>query len=127
LCAYLHDRSGAAALNEYARSNDPFAERGKTQVSVQILARRQPDGPRVLLVWTRLPMPNGRSIVLERRKGADPASYSGLEDEVDHDWNQRIGAVLLSTLLSVGSEVNVGATANGNNAVQALRRGLGVL
>ncbi|MFX4794307.1 TrbI/VirB10 family protein, partial [Acinetobacter baumannii] len=28
---------------------------------------------RVLLVWTRLIMPNGRSIVLERQTGADTA------------------------------------------------------
>jgi Bacterial conjugation TrbI-like protein len=30
---------------------------------------------RVLLVWTRLIMPNGRSIVLERQPGADAAGY----------------------------------------------------
>jgi type IV secretion system protein VirB10 len=61
---------------------------------------------RVLLVWTRLIMPNGRSIVLERQQGADPGGYAGLEDEVDNHWKQLIGAALLSTLLSVGSEVN---------------------
>jgi type IV secretion system protein VirB10 len=33
---------------------------------------------RVLLVWTRLIMPNGRSIVLERQPGADIAGYAGL-------------------------------------------------
>jgi type IV secretion system protein VirB10 len=32
----------------------------------------------VLLVWTRLIMPNGRSIVLERQQGTDAAGYSGL-------------------------------------------------
>lgn len=31
---------------------------------------------RVLLVWTRLIMPNGRSIVLERQPGADTAGYA---------------------------------------------------
>jgi type F conjugative transfer system protein TrbI len=41
---------------------------------------------RVLLVWTRLIMPNGRSIVLERQQGADVGGYSGLEDEVDNHW-----------------------------------------
>jgi type IV secretory pathway VirB10-like protein len=39
---------------------------------------------RVLLVWTRLIMPNGRSIVLERQQRTDAAGYSGLEDEVDN-------------------------------------------
>jgi type IV secretion system protein TrbI len=38
---------------------------------------------RVLLVWTRLIMPNGKSIVLERQPGVDTSGYSGLEDEVD--------------------------------------------
>jgi type IV secretory pathway VirB10-like protein len=39
---------------------------------------------RVLLVWTRLIMPNGRSIVLDRQPGADAAGCAGLEDEVDN-------------------------------------------
>ncbi|MGJ4948705.1 TrbI/VirB10 family protein [Bradyrhizobium sp. HKCCYLS20291] len=82
---------------------------------------------RVLLVWTRLIMPNGRSIVLERLQGADAGGYSGLSDEVDNHWKQLIGSALLSSLLSVGSEVNAGANANTNNAgiIQALRQGFG--
>ncbi len=39
---------------------------------------------RALLVWNRLVMPNGRSIVLERQPGADPEGYAGLEDQVDN-------------------------------------------
>ncbi|MGJ4931495.1 TrbI/VirB10 family protein [Bradyrhizobium sp. HKCCYLS2038] len=82
---------------------------------------------RVLLVWTRLIMPNGRSIVLERQQGADAGGYSGLSDEVDNHWKQLIGSALLSSLLSVGSEINAGANANTNNAgiIQALRQGFG--
>ncbi|MGY3449855.1 TrbI/VirB10 family protein [Bradyrhizobium sp. USDA 4353] len=82
---------------------------------------------RVLLVWTRLIMPNGRSIVLERQQGADAGGYSGLSDEVDNHWRQLAGAALLSTLLSVASEVNAGANPNTNNAtiLQALRQGFG--
>jgi hypothetical protein len=41
---------------------------------------------RLLLVWTRLIMPNGRSIVLERQPGADTQGFAGLEDEVDQHW-----------------------------------------
>jgi type IV secretion system protein TrbI len=80
---------------------------------------------RVLLVWTRLIMPNGRSIVLERQPGADTAGYAGLEDAVDNHWGALFKAAALSTLLGVGSELGAGADANGNNAgiVQALRRG----
>jgi type IV secretion system protein VirB10 len=76
---------------------------------------------RVLLVWTRLIMPNGRSIVLERQPGADTQGFAGLEDEVDHHWGRLFMAAALSTLLGVGSEL--GATNNDNAIVTALRRG----
>jgi type IV secretion system protein VirB10 len=83
---------------------------------------------RVLLVWTRLIMPNGRSIVLERQPGADTAGYAGLEDEVDNHWGALFKAALLSTLLGVGSELGSTSGTNGNNGnngdiVQAIRRG----
>jgi hypothetical protein len=79
---------------------------------------------RVLLVWRRLFMPNGRSIVLERQQGADAGGYSGLEDEVDNHWNELFKAALLSTILGVGAELGSGAD-NGNNTaiLQALRLG----
>jgi type IV secretion system protein VirB10 len=82
---------------------------------------------RVLLVWTRLIMPNGRSIVLERQPGADAAGYSGLEDEVDYHWKELLGTAALSTLLAVGTEVNSGTDVNNTNSaiIQALRRGAG--
>jgi type IV secretion system protein VirB10 len=68
-----------------------------------------------------------RTIMLERQQGADAGGYAGLEDEVDNHWKELIGAALLSTLLSVGSEVNAGTDANTNDAaiLQALRQGLG--
>ena len=37
---------------------------------------------RLLLVWTRIIMPDGNSIVLERQPGADTQGYAGLEDEI---------------------------------------------
>jgi type IV secretion system protein VirB10 len=76
---------------------------------------------RVHLAWTRLIMPNGKSIVLERQPGADTSGYSGLEDEVDNHWGTLLKAALLSTLLSVGSEADT--TGNENALVQAIRRG----
>lgn len=79
---------------------------------------------RVLLVWTRLIMPNGRSVVLERQPGADAAGYSGLADEVDNHWKELLGAAALSTLLGVGSELGSGADTGSNTALlQALRLG----
>lgn len=76
---------------------------------------------RALLVWTRLILPNGRSIVLERQPGADPEGYAGLEDRLDNHWRQLFKAAVLSTLLSVGSEA--GTSSDENDLSQALRRG----
>jgi type IV secretion system protein VirB10 len=77
---------------------------------------------RVQLVWTRLIMPNGASILLDNQPAADPAGYAGLHDRVDNHWGMLFKAALLSTLLSVGTE----AGTNTNNAfslAQALRQG----
>ena len=78
----------------------------------------------MFLVWTRLIMPNGRSIVLERQQGADAGGHSGLEDEIDNHWPELFKAALSSTVLGVGSELGAGAD-NGNNTaiLQALRLG----
>lgn len=76
---------------------------------------------RLLLAWTRLLLPDGRSIVLERQPGADAAGYSGLQDQVNNHWGQLFKAAILSTLLSVGSEA--GTSQNENNLAQALRSG----
>jgi len=76
---------------------------------------------RVLLVWNRIIMPNGTSIVLERQPGADAEGYSGLEDDVDYHWGQLFKAALLSTLLSVGSEA--GYSGNESDIARALRQG----
>lgn len=60
---------------------------------------------RILLVWTRLILPNGRSIVLERLPAADSDGYAGLEDDVDNHWGRLFMAAGLSTLLGVGFEL----------------------
>jgi len=76
---------------------------------------------RVLLVWTRLIMPDGTSIVLERQPGADTAGYAGLEDQVDYHWWELAKAAVLSTILSVGAEA--GTSDSENNLAQAIRMG----
>lgn len=76
---------------------------------------------RALLVWNRLIMPNGRSIVLERQPGADTEGYAGLEDEVDNHWGMLFKAAILSTILSVGAEA--GTSNSENNLAQAIRQG----
>jgi len=75
---------------------------------------------RVLLVWGRVIMPNGSSVVLEHQPGADSAGYAGLEDDVDYHWGNLAKAAAISTLLGISSELVL----NSNNAVvQALRTG----
>jgi type IV secretion system protein VirB10 len=78
---------------------------------------------RALLVWNRLIMPNGRSIVLERQPGADPQGYAGLEDQVDNHWGMLFKAAILSTILSVGSEAGTSGNSNGSLA-QAIQQGV---
>ena len=76
---------------------------------------------RALLVWNRLIMPNGRSIILERQPGTDTQGFAGLEDEVDNHWGALFKAAILSALLSVGSEA--GTSSSENNLAQAIRQG----
>jgi type IV secretory pathway VirB10-like protein len=78
---------------------------------------------RALLVWNRLIMPNGRSIVLERQPGADAEGYAGLEDEVDNHWGMLFKAAILSTVLSVGSEAGMSGNSNGSLA-EAIQQGM---
>lgn len=75
---------------------------------------------RVLLVWTRLIFPDGRSLVLERQPGTDTAGYAGLEDRVDYHWASILRAAGLSTLLAVGAEL---ATNDEDRLARALRDG----
>ena len=75
---------------------------------------------RVLLVWNRLILPNGRSIVLERQSGADASGYAGLEDGVDYHWWDLMKAAGLSTLLAVGTEL---ATSDEDRLIRAIRDG----
>jgi type IV secretion system protein VirB10 len=76
---------------------------------------------RVLLAWTRLIMPGGGSIILDKEPGADAGGFAGAEDGVDHHWKQLFGAALLSTILGVGAEA--GASQSDSEVLQALRQG----
>ena len=76
---------------------------------------------RVLLVWSRLVFPNGRSIVLERQPGTDAQGYAGLEDGVDYHWAELFKAAALTTILSVGAEA--GSSGQESDIVRALRGG----
>ncbi|QKC85512.1 TrbI/VirB10 family protein [Mesorhizobium sp. NZP2077] len=76
---------------------------------------------RVLLVWTRLIFPDGRSVVLEREPGADAEGYAGLEDGVDYHWGELFKAAALSTVLSIGAQA--GSSSQESDIMRALRQG----
>jgi len=76
---------------------------------------------RVLLAWTRLILPGGRSIVLDRQPAGDPQGFAGLEDRVDRHWKQLASAAMISTLLGVGTELGSGS--DDSDVVRALRQG----
>lgn len=74
---------------------------------------------RALVVWNRIVMPDGWSIVIENLPASDMAGYAGLEDEVDfHTW-RLVKGVALATLLGVGTELTLGDEES--DLVRALR------
>lgn len=80
---------------------------------------------RVLLVWTRLILPDTSSIALDRLPGIDPAGYVGLEDGVDWHWERILAGAALSTLLGVGAELAAPESrTDGNRVVVAARQGV---
>tara|TARA_R110002072_G_scaffold19100_29_gene71193 strand:- start:2638 stop:3849 length:1212 start_codon:yes stop_codon:yes gene_type:complete len=75
---------------------------------------------RLLLAWTRLIFPGGRSIVLEREPGTDQAGFAGLEDGVDNHWDRLLLAAGLATILNIGLE---SGEDDGDGIAQAIRDG----
>ncbi|MEL6997561.1 MAG: TrbI/VirB10 family protein [Pseudomonadota bacterium] len=75
---------------------------------------------RILLAWTRLILPDGRSIILEREPGADQEGYSGLEDGVDNHWGRLLLAAGLATILNIGLETGEDS---GDEIAEAIRDG----
>jgi type IV secretion system protein VirB10 len=74
---------------------------------------------RALVIWTRLILPNGNSIVIETLPATDVAGYAGLEDEVDfHTW-QLLKGVALATLIGVGTQLSI--SNNESDLVKELR------
>lgn len=75
---------------------------------------------RVLVAWTRLILPDGRSIQLEREPAGDAAGFAGLEDSVNNHWGGLARAAGLATLLSFGAEL---AADDEDQLLRALRDG----
>ena len=80
---------------------------------------------RVLLIWTRLVMPDGSSIVLDNLPATDTKGYAGLEDSVNYHTWRLLKGIALSTLLGVGSELATNGstqTSGQGNIIVSLRQ-----
>lgn len=75
---------------------------------------------RLGVVWTRLILPSGRSIVLDKLPGADAQGMAGLKDGVDRHGREILAAAALSTVLAIGSE---SGAAGESDLERAIRRG----
>ena len=76
---------------------------------------------RALVVWSRIIMPDGSSIVIDNLPGVDMAGYAGLEDRVDYHAWRLFQAAILSSVLSVSAEL--GRDSNDDEILEALRDG----
>ena len=76
---------------------------------------------RALVTWRRIIRPDGTSLVLENLPGTDLSGFAGLKDRVDNHTARLFGAALLSTVLSVGSEL--GRDSNEDDIIEAIRDG----
>jgi type IV secretion system protein VirB10 len=75
---------------------------------------------RALVVWQRIILPDGSSIVIDNLPATDTGGYAGLADEVDlHTWKLLKG-IALATVMGVGSELAFGSS--DNDLVKALQQ-----
>lgn len=74
---------------------------------------------RLRIAWTRLILPSGRSIVLDKLPAADAQGMAGLQDGVDRHGRRVLAAAGLSTLLAIGAEAG---DRDEDELVRALRR-----
>lgn len=76
---------------------------------------------RLSVAWTRLILPSGRSIILDKLPAADAQGMAGLRDGVDRHGKAVLAAAALSTVLAIGAEA--GQSSDGDDLERAIRRG----
>jgi len=75
---------------------------------------------RALVVWQRIILPDGSSMVIDNLPATDTGGYAGLADQVDlHTWKLLKG-VALATVLGVGSQLAFGSS--DSDLVKALQQ-----
>jgi len=75
---------------------------------------------RALVVWNRLILPDGSSLVIDSLPGIDLSGETGLRDKVDRHRGTLLGAALLSSILSVASELG---SDDDDRIIEAIRSG----
>lgn len=80
---------------------------------------------RALVVWTRMILPDGRSIDLDRMVGTDPSGQSGFADRVNSHTGKLLVAGILSTLFGVGANVATGGGGSNSDIAYAIRESAG--
>jgi type IV secretion system protein TrbI len=75
---------------------------------------------RALVVWQRLILPDGASILIDNLPATDTQGYAGLADSIDLHTFQLLKGVALATVLGVGTELALGSS--GNSLVRALQQ-----
>jgi type IV secretory pathway VirB10-like protein len=81
---------------------------------------------RALIAWTRIIIPDGRSINIGSMSGADLSGAAGLRDRVDDHWGQLARGILLSTVFSVGAASAQDASARSSGSLVLNSAGSGV-
>lgn len=76
---------------------------------------------RILVVWTRLIFPDGRSVALDKFPATDAAGRTGLSDRTDYHWGGVAKAAAVSTLLSIAAQSS--STGDEGDIARALRDG----
>lgn len=76
---------------------------------------------RLGVAWTRLILPTGQSIVLDKLPAADAQGMAGLKDGVDRHWRAVWSGAALSTVLAIGAEIGA---ADEDELSRAVRRGV---
>lgn len=63
---------------------------------------------RLLIVWSRLILPSGRSIVLMNMPGTDQGGTSGLQDYVDNHYGRLATGIILSSVIGAAAQMAQG-------------------
>ena len=72
---------------------------------------------RALVLWTRLILPNGKSVDLDGMPGTDETGTAGLEDGVDHHRSALAGALLYSSVMDLGPSLTQSLAQSGSTNI----------